>query len=213
MIYLPFFASIKSNDLILKVNKAEMKIGKLFFTFFIIFVFSNIGKAQKLDTNLILANARIKFLSFAENYVYRDKDLCKIGNCNGNFRFLRTKGFRGMLFFELLLDSIKSTNEECFAAYFYSYHGTAIFAYDIPSNSIYFINNENADEWRRFLSIFRGRINQFDIKNKNSFMNDVFIESADMRTLFREINHLSKKRRKFSFKKNYSKVSQISWRQ
>ncbi|MBI1227671.1 MAG: hypothetical protein GC192_20725 [Bacteroidetes bacterium] len=169
------------------------------------------GIGQNLDTNLVLANSKLKFLTHTENYVYSGNDLCKFGSCNKNFRRLKTLGIKDMFFFELILDSIKVTDTECFAAFCCLYHGTAIFAYDIPSNSIFFINNENVDEWRRFLSVFRVRLNQYDLKNKKSFMNDVFIESANMRTLFKEVNHISKIKRKFSFKKNYQKLNQISW--
>lgn len=168
--------------------------------------------AQQVDTSQIVANANLKFLSQESNLIFNRQTLCELSKCQNNARFLTSNGIEKMLFFEIVFDSVGSNESNCLANYAYQFKGKAVFAFDIPSENLFLINNENKNEWGRFLSYLQNRINGFDLMSKKEFMRNVFVENAKMNILFRELKSNSPNHRNFAFQKTYTRISSISWR-
>lgn len=187
-----------------------MKSNMITIACFILWVSTSLF-SQGLDTNAIIANSKVKFLAQETSNAFDEIDLCNWHNCNLHFQFLEIRGINKMVFFKLFFDSISIGDTSCLSNFFLDFKGEAVFAYDIPTNNIFFVSNDDVEDWGRFLSFFKSRVDRYALKHRKIFLHDVYIEDADMKILFKEVNNNVSQRRKFAFKRNFSKI--YNWKE
>jgi hypothetical protein len=159
------------------------------------------GFSQVLDSNLVIANAELRFCLSENIYLNKEQISDILETKNRKIKLLKTKGLKDIFFFEIKLFDTTST-------YIWPYYGSALFAFDVKSRELCAINSRNQRDREWFVMLIRRRCRS---KSKKDFIESVFIENIDMFKLYKCIEHPNVKNLRFS-KVEYSKISTICYK-
>lgn len=171
---------------------------------FVLLGFLNLKAQSKVDTNLIYVNAELK-LFLSKNMTFRRNEIAKILDIeNRKINIIKTRGIENMFFFEICLNQI-------FRDKFFLFQGTALFAYDIFTDKIYYLNNENTADNLNFVHILSIRIKENFKKNREDFLEEVEIDKIDMKKVYKVLKG-SRKGKNLKFTKTeLFKISMLAF--
>ena len=167
---------------------------------------SKIAICQEIDTTNLLTSALIQSIDFTGGTWSTEEVAAILKQKNQvNIRELRSKGMRGIFFFQLnfpefgLVKGSTKNNTEVFNPNLF--HHEKVFALDIVTNNLYVLDDTFSDDTLEFYYLVQHRLVNYNenIYKKRVWLSELAIEGISMRYLWKKATRLQKL--KFSLKR------------